>query len=424
MKILVIGSGGREHALVWKISRSPLVKQIYTAPGNGGTARTPKNRNLDIKATELEKLCDFAKGEKIDLTVVGPEDPLSMGIVDLFSKKGLKIFGPTKYAAMLESSKGFAKNFMKENGVPTPDFKIFDDYEKCLSAIPEETPPIVLKADGLALGKGVKICMSHEEARQELNSIMRDKSLGDAGNIVILDKFIKGFEVSYLALSDGEHLLPLATSQDNKRLLDGDRGPNTGGMGVVSPIPEVDKKMEKRIMRETMERTIQGMAERGHPFRGVLYAGLIFDGGNPLALEFNARFGDPETQPLLFRMKSDIVPLLMASADGNLSGMKIEWDERYAVCVVIASGGYPGDYRKGLPVSGPLDMDEDDDDAMIFHAGTILKDGKIFTNGGRVFGVCVKDRDVKKAKIRAIEIAEQVKFEDAQFRRDIGDKIL
>jgi phosphoribosylamine---glycine ligase len=424
MKILVIGSGGREHSLVWKLSKSDLVEKIYTAPGNGGTAVEAKNKNLPIKATELEKLADFASVEKIDLTIVGPEDPLSLGIVDLFEAKGLKIFGPSAKAARLESSKIFAKRFMKDKGIPTPAFKIFDDYPAAYAAVKNEKPPIVLKADGLALGKGVKICTSAIEACEELESMMLKSSLGDAAKSVILDQFIDGgFEVSFLALADGKTLLPLATSQDNKRLCANDKGPNTGGMGVVSPIPQVDPKTEKGIIDTIMQKTIDGMKSDGIPYKGVLYAGLIFDGSKPLVLEYNARFGDPETQPLLFRMKSDIVPPLYAAATGDISGQVIEWDEKFSVCIVMASKGYPGEYKKGLPITG-LEKLKKTEDTMIFHAGTSYQDGRYFTNGGRVLGICAKDNDLAKAKAKALELAEKIRFEGAQYRKDIGDKIL
>ena len=424
MKVLVIGSGGREHALVWKIAQSPLVKQIFAAPGNGGTALSSKSRNIDLKATEIEKLLDFAIKEKIDLTVVGPEDPLSLGIVDLFAKKGQKIYGPSRKGAMLEASKCFAKEFLKREGIPTPSFKIFNDYDACIKAIDKEIPPIVLKADGLALGKGVKICNSTGEAKEELKSMMLEKSLGEAGRKIILDEFIKGVELSFIAMSDGKNLLPLAPSQDNKRLLDDDKGPNTGGMGAYSPIPFVNEALEKKIMTKIMQKTIDGMAKNGTPFKGTLYAGLIFKGEEPLVLEFNARFGDPETQPLLFRMKSDVVPLLLASVEGNLSKQKIEWEDKTSICVVIASGGYPGNYKKGLPIEGPIGREDGDENSIVFHAGTVLKNGKFFTNGGRVLSVCVKDKSIKAAKLKAIELAEKIKFEGAHFRRDIGDKIL
>jgi phosphoribosylamine---glycine ligase len=424
MKILVIGSGGREHSLVWKLSKSDLVEKIYTAPGNGGTAVEAKNKNLPIKATELEKLADFASAEKIDLTIVGPEDPLSLGIVDLFEAKGLKIFGPSAKAARLESSKIFAKKFMKDKGIPTPAFKIFDDYPAAYEAVKNEKPPIVLKADGLALGKGVKICTSASEACEELESMMLKGSLGNAAKSVILDQFIDGgFEVSFLALADGKTLLPLATSQDNKRLCDNDKGPNTGGMGVVSPIPQVGPKIEKGIIDTIMQKTIDGMKSDGIPYKGVLYAGLIFDGSRPLVLEYNARFGDPETQPLLFRMKSDIVPPLYAAASGDISGQTIEWDEKFSVCIVMASKGYPGEYKRGLPITG-LEKLKKTEDTMIFHAGTSYQDGRYFTNGGRVLGICAKDKDLARAKAKALELAEKIRFEGAQYRKDIGDKIL
>lgn len=424
MKILVIGSGGREHALVWKISRSPLVKGIFTACGNGGTAGVSKNMNVDIKPDRIDDLLDFAKSKKIDLTVVGPEDPLCSGIVDRFESKGYPIFGPRSAPARLEGSKAFAKHFMKENSIPTPAFGEFDDYEKCLEAIEDTEPPIVIKADGLALGKGVKICPTLRDAKNELCTIMVDKVLGEAGSKVILDEFIEGFEISYIALSDGERIIPLATSQDNKRLLEGDKGPNTGGMGAYSPISRISGDMEERILREVMEPAIRGMKEGGSPFKGTLYAGLIYRGSDPLVLEFNVRFGDPETQPLLFRMKSDIVPFLTASAMGDFKDLKMEWEDKFSICVVMASGGYPGKYKKGLPIEGPLNINEKDSDCMVFHAGTKEENGKIVTNGGRVLGICVKDADPAKAREKAIELAEKISFEGAHFRKDIGSKVI
>ncbi len=424
MKILVVGSGGREHALVWKISKSPLVKSIYTAPGNGGTEFAEKNTNISIKPDNIDELLDFARDKKIDLTVVGPEDPLCLGIVDIFEKAGQKIFGPCKPAARLEASKGFAKEFMKKHGIPTPNFKQFDNYDDCLNEIERTNPPIVIKADGLALGKGVKICSTVENAKDELRSMMIDKNLGDAGSKIVLDKYIEGFEISYIALSDGERLIPLATSQDNKRLLDGDKGPNTGGMGAYSPIKRITTVMEDKITKDIMEPVIKGMQQNGSPFKGTLYAGLIYKKENPLVLEFNVRFGDPETQPLLFRMKSDIVPFLLASAEGNFKDLKMQWEDKFSTCVVIASGGYPGKYKKGLPITGPLNISDEDENAIVFHAGTKAEGDKVLTNGGRVLSVCVKDKDPSKARQKTIELCERIKFEGSQFRKDIGLKVI
>ena len=421
MKILVIGSGGREHALVWKIARSPLVEKVYCAPGNPGTALLAEN--VDIKVDDLQGLLDFAMGECIDLTVVGPELPLSIGIVDLFEERGLTIFGARRDAAMIEASKAFAKDLMNKYGVPTAAYGVFEEVEKAVAFIDRAGLPIVIKADGLAAGKGVIIAASRDEAVATVKDMLSGNAFGEAGSRVVIEEFLTGEEASFLAFTDGKKILPLASAQDHKPVFDGDRGPNTGGMGAYSPAPVVTPAIHDKIMNEVMRRAVDGLASEGRPYRGVLYAGLMIDGGNIKTLEFNARFGDPECQPLLMRMKSDIVPILMSVARGDLGETTIQWHDKAAVCVVMASEGYPGGYRKGDEISG-LEEAAKIEDMVVFHAGTAVKEGKTMTAGGRVLGVTALGSTVRDAVDLAYRGVAAISWEGAHYRRDIGRKAL
>ena len=419
MKILVIGSGGREHALAWKISQSPLVDKVYCAPGNPGTARHAEN--VAIKADDLTGLLGFAKKEAIDLTVVGPELPLSLGIVDLFEEYGLRIFGARRNAALIEASKAFSKDLMKKYRVPTAAYEVFTEVEPAAAFIRKVGAPVVVKADGLAAGKGVIIAATADEAVAAVTDMLSGNAFGSAGSRVVVEEFLAGEEASFLAFTDGKNIMPLASAQDHKAVFDGDKGPNTGGMGAYSPAPVVTRAIHEKAMTEVMHPTVDGMALEGRPYRGVLYAGLMISGERVKTLEFNARFGDPECQPLLMRMKSDIVPILMAVAEGDLDGMEIEWHNKAAVCVVMASHGYPGDFRKGDEIFG-LEEAERIEDLFVFHAGTALRDGKIVTSGGRVLGVTALGDTVQEAIERAYRGVAAITWEGAHFRRDIGRK--
>ena len=421
MKVLVVGSGGREHALIWKLAESPEVTGLYAAPGNAGMAALA--RLIDIPVTNLPALADFAQREGIGLTVVGPELPLTLGIVDQFQRRGLAIFGATQRAAQLEGSKVFAKDLMKKYGIPTASFATFTAATDALQYLERVGTPIVVKADGLAAGKGVVVCQTESEARSAISSIIEERIFGEAGNQVILEECLSGEEVSYLALTDGEAILPLASSQDHKRVFDGDQGPNTGGMGAYSPAPIVTPEMEAKILEQVIRPTISAMAQEGCPYKGVLYAGLMIQDGQPRVLEFNARFGDPETQPLLMRMESDLLPLLRATIEGNLAKWSIQWREEAAVCVVMASGGYPDSYERGKPIEG-LDRVGRMKDAMAFHAGTALKEGKIVTWGGRVLGVTALGKGIKEAIGRAYQTVVQIHWEGVHYRKDIGYRAL
>jgi phosphoribosylamine--glycine ligase len=421
MKVLVIGSGGREHALVWKIAQSPLVEEVYCAPGNPGTNLLAEN--VEIKVDDLQGLLDFSLGEAIDLTVVGPELPLSLGIVDLFEKRGLTIFGARRDAAMIEASKAFAKDLMNKYGVPTAAYGVFEEVEKAVAFIDRAGLPIVIKADGLAAGKGVIIAATRDEAVATVVDMLSGDSFGEAGSRVIIEEFLTGEEASFLAFTDGKKILPLASAQDHKPVYDGDQGPNTGGMGAYSPAPVVTQVIHEKIMTEVMRRAVDGLASEGRPYRGVLYAGLMIDGGDVKTLEFNARFGDPECQPLLMRMKSDIVPILMAVARGDLGETTIEWHDKAAVCVVMASEGYPGSYRKGDEIRG-LEEAAMIEDMVVFHAGTAVKEGKTVTSGGRVLGVTALGATVRDAVDLAYHGVAAITWEGAHYRRDIGRKAL
>jgi len=421
MKVLVVGGGGREHALVWKIAQSPLVTKIYCAPGNPGTAALAEN--LPIKADEVGKLLEFAWEEKIDLTVVGPEQPLSLGIVDMFQNHGLKIFGPTKAAAFIEGSKAFSKDLMHKYDVPTAAYGVFTDIESAEAFINKTGAPIVVKADGLAAGKGVIIAQTCEEAVDAVKDMLSGNAFGSAGSRVVIEEFLTGEEASFLVITDGKNIIPLASAQDHKAIFDGDLGPNTGGMGAYSPAPVVTPAVHDEAMAVVLRRAVDGMVAEGRSYSGILYAGLMVKDGQVKTLEFNARFGDPECQPLLMRMKSDIVPLLLAVANGDLSGMTIEWHDQATVCVVMASGGYPGDYRKGDVISGLEDAAKLED-VYVFHAGTDLKDGKCVTNGGRVLGVTAMGTTVQAAINNAYAAVEKISWQGVQFRKDIGKKAI
>ena len=421
MKVLVVGGGGREHALVWKIAQSPRVTKIYCAPGNAGISE--QATIVPIKANDLNGLLEFALKEEIDLTIVGPEEPLTKGIVDLFESKGLSIFGSNQRAAKIEGSKAFAKEMMKKYCIPTASYEIFDDHKEAIAYIRRHGTPIVVKADGLAAGKGVIVCKTVEEAIQSVERIMVDKIFGEAGNRVVVEECLVGEEASYIAFTDGKVILPMASSQDHKPIFDRDEGPNTGGMGAYSPAPVVTDQVHEKILERILRPIIQGMGEEGRPYKGVLYAGLMIHDGHPEALEFNARFGDPETQPVLMRMKGDIIPILEACIKGNLSQYQIEWESRASVCVVMASKGYPGDYEKGKTIHGLKEVSQMKD-VFVFHAGTALKDGQVITNGGRVLGVTGLGKDISRAIEKTYRAVKKISWDGVHYRRDIGQKAL
>ncbi|WP_298231901.1 phosphoribosylamine--glycine ligase [uncultured Azohydromonas sp.] len=420
MKVLVIGNGGREHALAWKLAQSPRVTQVFVAPGNGGTALDQRLRNVAI--TDVNALADFAQAEKVNLTVVGPEAPLAAGVVDVFRQRGLRIFGPTKAAAQLESSKAFAKDFMKRHGIPTAAYESFTDAAAAHAYVDQMGAPIVVKADGLAAGKGVVVAMTLEEAHQAIDFMLEGNELGvqhNAGGArVVIEEFLQGEEASFIVLCDGHHVLPLATSQDHKRLLDADQGPNTGGMGAYSPAPVVTPNVHARAMHEVIQPTIAGMAREGRPFTGFLYAGLMVSPeGHVKTLEFNTRMGDPETQPIMMRLKSDLMEVLLHATDGTLDTVELQWDRRFALGVVMAAAGYPMNPRKGDAILG---LPAPAEDAVVFHAGTTLNEQGLFTSGGRVLCVTALGDSAKKAQQRAYDALAGVQFDGAQFRTDIG----
>jgi len=421
MKVLVVGGGGREHALVWKIAQSPRVKKIYCAPGNAGIAQMAEC--LSISAEDVKGLTAWAEKEKIDLTVVGPEAPLTLGMVDVFRARGLRVFGPSQKAAEIEGSKAFTKELMKKYGIPTGESETFTDPAAAVEYIKGKGAPLVVKADGLAAGKGVIICRTVEEALSALDLILIQKTFGAAGAKVVVEEFLEGEEASFLAFTDGETVLPLPTSQDHKAIYDNDQGPNTGGMGAYSPAPVVTEKVHREAMEKVMIPTVRGMAREGRKYQGVLYAGLMIKDEKPKVLEFNARFGDPEAQPLLMRLKSDLVPVLEATIDGKLSHHTMELEDRSSVCVVVASGGYPGSYEKGKVISG-LQEAARVRDAFVFHAGTALKEGRVVTNGGRVLGVTALGNGIQEAIQRAYEAVAKISWEGAYYRKDIGQKAI
>ncbi len=418
MKVLVIGSGGREHCLVWKLSQSSSVEKIYCAPGNAGTQKIAEN--IDIGVGEIDKLVEFVLEEKIDLTVVGPEAPLVEGIVDKFQEKGLKIFGPGKDLALLEGSKVFAKEMMKKYKVPTADFEVFDDLEEAKNYVKEKGAPLVVKADGLAAGKGVIVCETQGQAYQALDLIMAQKHFKFAGDKVVIEDCLKGQELSVLIFTDGDTILPLVSSQDHKRAFEGDKGPNTGGMGAYSPTPLVDDRDFDKIINIIFKPLIEGLKSEGKNYIGMLYGGIMMQEGEPYVLEFNVRFGDPEAQAILPKLKSDLADVMLKTIDGELSSVKLEWDQRYCLCVVLASGGYPGKYEKGKVITG-LEKLEDLEDIFVFHAGT-KKTDLLLTNGGRVLGVSGLGNTIDEAQEKVYKAAQNINFDKMFYRKDIGDK--
>jgi phosphoribosylamine--glycine ligase len=416
MKLLVIGGGGREHAIAWRLAQSPRVQKVLVAPGNGGTAREPGVENVPI--TDLGELADFAARENVQLTVVGPEAPLAAGVVDSFRARGLRVFGPTREAAQLESSKAFAKSFLFRHRIPTAGYQSFTEARAAHAYVEAKGVPIVVKADGLAAGKGVVVAATTEEAHAAIDRFMVERAMGEAGSRLVIEDHLDGEEVSFIVLASSEQHLALATTQDHKRLRDGDEGPNTGGMGAYSPAPIVTPALHARIVREIITPTVRGLARDGIPYSGFLYAGLMIDGaGNPKVLEFNCRLGDPETQPILMRLKSDLLELVEAALGGRLDRFEVEWDRRAALGVVFAAANYPETPRKGDPIA---DLPPDGEDHHVFHAGTALRDGQLVTDGGRVLCVTALGDSVRLAQRRAYEIAAAIRFDGMQYRRDIG----
>ncbi|UCH45356.1 MAG: phosphoribosylamine--glycine ligase [Nitrospiraceae bacterium] len=421
MKVLVVGGGGREHSLVWKLQQSPRVTKIYCAPGNAGISEIAEC--IDIQADNIEALLDFVKYEWIDLTVVGPEVPLAAGIVDAFVKEERRIFGPDSTGAQLEGSKQFAKDFMQKYGIPTAEYRAFSSYQPAEEYIRLKGAPIVLKADGLAAGKGVIIAQTVDEAVKALKLIMKDKAFGDAGSRVVIEQCLKGEEASFMIVTDGKTVVPLATSQDHKRIFDGDKGPNTGGMGAYSPAPVVNESLRAEIMDSIIAPVMKGLTKESINFRGVIYVGVMVCEGKPYVLEFNVRFGDPEAQPILMRLESDLFELLKATAEGRLADVKVTWKEDAAVCVVLSSRGYPGSYDKGDVITG-LDEFKGRDDVVIFHAGTKLKGHNIVTSGGRVLGVTALGNDIVTAKRNAYKAIDKISYNGMHYRKDIADKAI
>jgi phosphoribosylamine--glycine ligase len=421
MKILVVGGGGREHTLVWKVAQSPKVKTIYCAPGNAGIAEHAEC--IPIKADEIKKLASFAHSRAIDLTLVGPELPLTLGIVEEFKRYGLRIFGPDKDAAIIEGSKLFAKDLMKKYNIPTADYATFDSPPEAMSYLRKRGTPAVIKADGLAAGKGVVPVQSLDEAEKVIDSMLTQKIFGKAGDQIVIEDFLTGEEASFIVFTDGHTILPMPSSQDHKPIYDNDQGPNTGGMGAYSPAPVITTALQKKIMDEVMTPVVRGMAGEGRRFKGILYAGLMINGEDIKVLEFNARFGDPETQPILMRMKTDLVPVFEAIVDEQLDRISIQWDERPAVCVVMASKGYPGSYQKGTAIEGLKEI-QSTVNVEVFHAGTALQDNRVVTNGGRVLGVTALGDTIAEAIDNAYSAASHIHWDGAYYRKDIGKKAL
>ena len=420
MDILIIGNGGREHALAWKAAQSPLADTVYVAPGNAGTALEPGMKNVDIAVGDIEGLKRFALEHEIGLTIVGPEAPLVAGLVDAFAEAGLRCFGPGREAAQLEGSKSFTKDFLARHGIPTAAYQVFSEVEPALTWLREQGAPIVIKADGLAAGKGVIVAMDLDTAEAAVRDMLAGNAFGEAGHRVVIEEYLEGEEASFIVMADGEHVLPMATSQDHKRVGDGDTGPNTGGLGAYSPAPVVDEAVYAGIMDQVIMPTIRGMAAEGHPYTGFLYAGLmITPDGTPKVIEYNCRFGDPETQPIMLRMRSDLVAHCLAALEGRLDGEQAEWDPRPALGVVLAAGGYPGDYAKGLPIGGLPASPEPD--RKVFHAGTALgDDGRVLTAGGRVLCATALGDSVLAAQQAAYALADRIHWEGMFCRRDIG----
>lgn len=418
MRILVVGSGGREHVMCWKLAKSPLVEKLYCAPGNAGIFRVAEL--VDINADDIDNLVRFAREKEIDLTIVGPELPLSLGIVDRFETEKLKIFGPTRAAAEIEYSKAYAKQFMRKHHIPTASFMVFEDMKEAITFVRSAGMPIVIKADGLAAGKGVTIARSSEEAERTIRDMMQKRQFGEAGARVVVEHFLTGEEASVFAFTDGKNILTTIASQDHKRAGNGDTGPNTGGMGAYAPVPFVSEKILKDIHDLVLEPAVQGMAEEGRPYKGVLYAGLMMTERGPKVIEFNCRLGDPETQVILPLMKNDFAQLVSSVVDGTLDSETLEWEDAYAVCVVMTSGGYPGDYVKGHEITGLRDIKEQD--ALVFHAGTRFENRRFFTSGGRVLGVTAVDEHIDNAVAKVYETVERIRFEGRHYRTDIAYK--
>jgi len=417
MKVLVVGSGGREHAIVWKLSQSRKVDKIFCAPGNGGISELAEC--LDIGVLDTEGIIKACKDNKIDLVIVAPDDPLATGMVNELTKAGIRAFGPTREASLIEASKKFSKNLMKKYGIPTAEFETFDNTEKALEYIKERKYPIVVKADGLALGKGVLICGNEEEAREAVLTIMERKKFGDAGNSIVIEEFLTGKEVSVLSFTDGKTIVPMVSAQDHKRVFDGDKGPNTGGMGAFSPSNVYTEEVAEICMNRIFRPTIEAMNKEGRTFKGVLYFGLIITENGPKVLEYNARFGDPETQVVLPRLKNDLVDIMEAVIDERLHEIEIEWDDSACLCVIMASEGYPHEYRKGFKITG-LDSLRNEKDIIVFHAGTKKSGNEFFTNGGRVLGVTALGKTLNDARDKAYNAVSRIHFEGAHYRRDIG----
>lgn len=418
MNILIIGNGGREHALAWKAAQSPLAKNVYVAPGNAGTAQEPNLTNVDISATDVDGLVAFARANNIGLTIVGPEAPLVLGVADAFNAAGLTIFGPAKGAAQLEGSKAFTKDFLARHHIPTADYQNFTEVEPALAYLDKTGAPVVIKADGLAAGKGVIVAMTLKEAQDAVHDMLAGNAFGDAGHRIVIEEFLTGEEASFIVMVDGKNVVPMATSQDHKRVGDNDTGPNTGGMGAYSPAPVVTDAVHQRVMEKVIYPTVEGMAAEGHTYQGFLYAGLMIDEqGEPKVIEFNCRFGDPETQPIMMRLQSDLVELCLAGVQGKLAGKTSQWDPRPALGVVMAAGGYPGDYRKGDVIEG-LDIQEAN--CKVFQAGTALKNGAVVTDGGRVLCVTALGEDIAQAQKRAYTALQHIHWNNAFCRSDIG----
>ncbi|MBT0728406.1 phosphoribosylamine--glycine ligase [Rosenbergiella australiborealis] len=419
MNILIIGNGGREHALAWKAAQSPHATQVFVAPGNAGTALETSLVNVDIDATDIPALVAFAQKENIGLTIVGPEAPLVQGVVDAFQREGLIIFGPTQAAAQLEGSKAFTKDFLERHQIPTADYQNFTEIEPALAYLHEKGAPIVIKADGLAAGKGVIVAMTLEEAESAVKDMLAGNAFGDAGHRIVIEEFLEGEEASFIVMVDGEHVLPMATSQDHKRVGNGDTGPNTGGMGAYSPAPVVTDEIHQRVMDQIIWPTVKGMAEEGNSYTGFLYAGLMIDAtGQPKVIEFNCRFGDPETQPIMMRLQSDLVELCLAGSTGRLDQVNSVWDERPALGVVIAAGGYPEAYRKGDVINGLAQSESTE--SKVFHAGTELSAGEVKTNGGRVLCATALGANIAEAQTLAYQLASQIHWDGSFYRDDIG----
>lgn len=419
MQVLIIGSGGREHALGWKVAQNPQVDTVFVAPGNAGTALEAKLKNVNIQVEDIDGLVEFAKQNTIELTIVGPEVPLVLGVVDAFRAADLPIFGPTQAAAQLEGSKAFTKDFLARHNIPTAAYANFTEIEPALAYVRAQGAPIVVKADGLAAGKGVIVAMTLSEAEDAIKDMLAGNAFGDAGSRVVIEEFLDGEEASFIVMVDGEHVLPMATSQDHKRVGDKDTGPNTGGMGAYSPAPVVTQEIHDRVMQEVIYPTVRGMAEEGHPYTGFLYAGLMIDrSGTPKVIEYNCRFGDPETQPIMMRMQSDLVELCLAALDGKLDQVESHWDPRASIGIVLAAGGYPDKYRKGDVIHGLPTTEAEDQ--KVFHAGTTEQQGEVVTSGGRVLCATALGESVSQAQQRAYQLAKQIHWQDMFYRNDIG----